>query len=149
MNWIVDIVLNLWGTLQDMAPYLLFGFAVAGVLSVVISPNTVARHLGGSGLGSVIRAAIYGVPLPLCSCSVIPVTLTLRRQGASRGAATAFLLSTPQTGVDSIMVTYGMLGPLLAVYRPLTAFLTGVFGGGLVNALTRSQADPPPEAEAN
>jgi uncharacterized membrane protein YraQ (UPF0718 family) len=149
MNWIVEIVLNLWGTLQEMAPYLLFGFAVAGVLSVVISPDTVARHLGGSGIGSVIRAAIYGVPLPLCSCSVIPVTLTLRRQGASRGAATAFLLSTPQTGVDSIIVTYGMLGPLLAIYRPLTAFLTGVFGGGLVNALTRDQPDTPPTPEAH
>lgn len=148
MNWIVDILLNLWGTLQEMAPYLLFGFAVAGVLSVVISPDTVARHLGSSGLGSVIRAAIYGVPLPLCSCSVIPVTLTLRRQGASRGAATAFLLSTPQTGVDSIMVTYGMLGPLLAVYRPLTAFLTGVFGGVFVNVSTRNQPDTPPEPEA-
>ncbi len=149
MNWIADIALNLWGTLQDMAPYLLFGFAVAGVLSVVVSPDMVARHLGGSGLGSVFRAAIYGVPLPLCSCSVIPVTLTLRRQGASRGAATAFLLSTPQTGVDSIMVTYGMLGPLLAVYRPLAAFLTGVIGGGLVNALTRNQPDTPPTPEAH
>ncbi len=145
----MDIALELWGTLQEMAPYLLFGFAVAGVLSVVISADTVARHLGGRGLGSVLRAAIYGVPLPLCSCSVIPVTLTLRRQGASRGAATAFLLSTPQTGVDSIMVTYGMLGPLLAVYRPLTAFLTGVIGGGLVNALTRSQPDTPPPPEAH
>jgi uncharacterized membrane protein YraQ (UPF0718 family) len=95
MTWIGDIVLNLWGTLQEMAPYLLFGFAVAGLLSVVLSADTVSRHLGGEGLGSVLRAAIYGVPLPLCSCSVIPVTLTLRKQGASRGAATAFLLSTP------------------------------------------------------
>jgi len=147
MNWIVDIALELWGTLQEMAPYLLFGFAVAGVLSVVVSADIGARHLGGRGMGSVLRAAIYGVPLPLCSCSVIPVTLTLRRQGASRGAATAFLLSTPQTGVDSIMVTYGMLGPLLAVYRPLAAFLTGVIGGGLVNALTRNQPDTPPTPE--
>jgi len=149
MNWVFDIVQNLWSTLQDMAPYLLVGFAVAGVLSVVISPATVAKHLGGSGLGSVFRAALFGVPLPLCSCSVIPVALTLRRQGASRGAATAFLLSTPQTGVDSIMVTYGMLGPLLAVYRPLTAFLTGVFGGGLTNALTRHEPDVPPPPEAH
>jgi uncharacterized membrane protein YraQ (UPF0718 family) len=148
MNWISEILMQLWGTLQDMAPYLLFGFAVAGLLSVVISPATVERHLGGHGFGSVLRAALVGVPLPLCSCSVIPVTLTLRRHGAGRGAATAFLLSTPQTGVDSIMVTYALLGPVLAVYRPLTAFLTGVFGGALTNALTRHEPDILPETPA-
>lgn len=147
MTWIVDIVMHLWGTLQDMAPYLLFGFAVAGALYVLISPAVVERHLGGKGLGSVLRAALFGVPLPLCSCSVIPVTLTLRRQGAGRGAATAFLLSTPQTGVDSIMVTYALLGPVMAVYRPLTAFLTGVLGGSLTNLLTRHQPDQLSEPE--
>ncbi len=144
MNWILDIALHLWGTLQEMAPYLLFGFAIAGVLSVVISPAVVEKHLGGQGIGSVLRAALFGVPLPLCSCSVIPVTLTLRRHGASRGAATAFLLSTPQTGVDSIMVTYALLGPLLAVYRPLTALMTGIFGGLLTNAFTGNQEDVRP-----
>ncbi len=129
-----------------MAPYLLFGFAMAGALSVLISPATVERHLGGNSLGSVVRAALFGVPLPLCSCSVIPVTLALRRHGAGRGAANAFLLSTPQTGVDSIMVTYALLGPLLAVFRPLAAFLTGVLGGTLTNRLTRGAPDLPPEA---
>lgn len=143
MNWMLTIAATLWMTLEAMAPYLLFGFAVAGILSVLISPATVEKHLGGRGFGSVVRAALIGVPLPLCSCSVIPVTLTLRRHGAGRGAATAFLLSTPQTGVDSIAVTYALLGPVIAVFRPLAAFLTGVLGGLATNILTPDDPEPP------
>jgi len=123
-----------WAVFGAMAPYLLLGFAVAGLLSVVISPEWVERHLGGNGLGQVVKASLFGVPLPLCSCGVIPVAASLRRHGASKGATTAFLLSTPQTGVDSIAVTYGLLGPFLAVVRPLAALVTGIFGGGLVQA---------------
>ena len=126
-----------------MAPYLLFGFCMAGVLSVLISPEIVERHLGGTQAGSVIRASLFGVPLPLCSCSVIPVTVSLRRHGAGRGATMAFLLSTPQTGVDSIMVTYALLGPVLAVFRPLAAFITGILGGLTANLLHNGS----PEAE--
>lgn len=144
---LTKIFLELWSTLQAMAPYLLFGFVVAGVLSVFVSPALVQRHLGSSRFGSVMRAALFGVPLPLCSCSVIPVTLTLRRHGASRGAASAFLLSTPQTGVDSILVTYGLLGPLIAIYRPLAAFCTGMVGGSITNYATRAIPDTPPEAD--
>ena len=117
-----------------MAPYLLLGFVVAGLLSVVVSPEWVERHLGGNGFGEVVKASLFGVPLPLCSCGVIPVAASLRRHGASKGATTAFLLSTPQTGVDSIAVTWGLLGPFLAVVRPVAAFITGIFGGGLVQA---------------
>lgn len=121
-----------WNVFGQMAPYLLFGFLVAGLLSVYISPTWLERHLGGQGMGPVWRASLFGVPLPLCSCSVIPVAVSLRHHGASRGATTAFLLSTPQTGVDSILVTHAMLGPLFAVFRPIAAFLTGLCGGGLV-----------------
>jgi uncharacterized membrane protein YraQ (UPF0718 family) len=121
-----------------MAPYLLFGFAMAGALSVLISPTTIERHLGGNQSGSVIRAALFGVPLPLCSCSVIPVAVSLRRHGAGRGATMAFLLSTPQTGVDSMMVTYALLGPVLAIYRPVAAFITGLIGGLITNSLPQS-----------
>ncbi len=127
-----------WAVFGAMAPYLLLGFAVAGLLSVVISPEWVERHLGGNGLGQVVKASLFGVPLPLCSCGVIPVAASLRRHGASKGATTAFLLSTPQTGVDSIAVTYGLLGPFLAVVRPLAALVTGVVGGGLVQAFNHS-----------
>ena len=129
-------LLAIWGTLCEMAPYLLFGFLVAGLLSVFISPEIVERHLGGRGMWPVVKASLLGVPLPLCSCGVIPVAASLRRHGASRGATTAFLLSTPQTGVDSIVVTYSLLGGLFALIRPVAAFITGLVGGWLVDALT-------------
>jgi hypothetical protein len=116
-------------------------------LSAFISPQWVERHLGGSRLGQIFKASLFGVPLPLCSCGVIPVAASLRRHGAGKGATTAFLLSTPQTGVDSIAVTYALLGPFLAVFRPLAALLTGFVGGGLVHVLDRDQA-PPPAAPA-
>ena len=116
----------------QMSPYLLFGFLIAGLLSVLISPAWVERNLGGKGFGSVIRASLFGIPLPLCSCGVIPVAASIRHQGASKAATTSFLLSTPQTGVDSIAITYGMLGPVFGIFRPLAAFVTGIIGGGLV-----------------
>ena len=136
-----------WETLGEMAPYLLFGFFVAGVLSVVIRPETVERHLGGRGFWSLIKASAFGVPLPLCSCGVIPVSASLRRHGASRGATTAFLLSTPQTGVDSILVTLSLLGPVFAVFRPVAALVTGIFGGALVSLTERGEeaGQPPPK----
>lgn len=124
----------IWGTLCEMAPYLLFGFLVAGLLSVFISPEIVERHLGGRGMWPVVKASFLGVPLPLCSCGVIPVAASLRRHGASRGATTAFLLSTPQTGVDSILVTYSLLGGVFTILRPVAAFITGLVGGWLVDA---------------
>jgi uncharacterized membrane protein YraQ (UPF0718 family)/copper chaperone CopZ len=134
MDWIFNFVTASWAVFGAMAPYLLLGFTVAGLLSAVISPEWVERHLGGNGLGQVVKASLLGVPLPLCSCGVIPVAASLRRHGASKGATTAFLLSTPQTGVDSIAVTYGLLGPFLAVVRPVAALITGIFGGGFVQA---------------
>jgi len=135
MDLIVSILVAAWAVLTEMAPYLLLGFLFAGVLSVLISTEWVERHLGGRGVGQIFKASLFGVPLPLCSCGVLPVAASLRRQGASRGATTAFLLSTPQTGVDSIAVTYALLGPFLAVVRPLAALVTGVVGGGLVHGL--------------
>jgi len=132
-NLILNSINEFWFTLCEMSPYLLFGFLVAGVLSVLVSPEFIENQLGGKGLWPVVKAAIFGVPLPLCSCSVIPVTVSLKNHGASKGAATAFLISTPQTGVDSILVTYSLLGPVFAVFRPAVAFLTGVIGGFFVD----------------
>jgi len=123
-----------WQLTAEMASFLLLGFAVAGLLSVFISPAWLERHLGGRGLAPVLKASLFGVPLPLCSCGVIPVSASLKQHGAGRAATTAFLLSTPQTGVDSIMVTWTMLGPLFAIFRPVVALLTGVLGGSLVQA---------------
>ncbi len=142
MSLISGILWNIWFTAREMAPYLLFGFAAAGALSVAASPETVRRHLGGRGLWPVVKASAFGVPLPLCSCGVIPVGASLRRHGATRGATAAFLLSTPQTGVDSIMVTWSLLGPAIAIFRPIAALLTGILGGWLVDtAEGRDAAD--------
>ena len=132
MDTVWTIGFGFWNALAEMAPYLLFGFLFAGALSVMISPTMVERHLGGRGMGPVLKAALFGIPLPLCSCGVIPVAASLRRHGASRGATTSFLLSTPQTGVDSILVTYSLLGPVFAVFRPLAALVSGLIGGAIV-----------------
>ncbi len=140
LDLLLDIVIASWAMLAEMAPYLLLGFVVAGILSAFISPEWVERHLGGSRVGQIVKASLFGVPLPLCSCGVIPVAASLRRHGAGKGATTAFLLSTPQTGVDSIAVTWALLGPFLAIYRPLAALVTGIFGGGLVHTFDRDDA---------
>jgi len=137
-----------WSTLCEMAPYLLFGFLAAGLLSVLIPRSLVERHLGGRGFWPVAKASLFGIPLPLCSCSVIPVTASLRRHGASRGAATAFLLSTPQTGVDSIFVTLALLGPVFAIFRPLAALVSGLLGGAATDlSEPANDAEPAPPCE--
>ncbi len=132
-----------WDVVGEMSPYLLFGFLVAGILSVVFKRETVERHLGGSSAGTVVKASLFGIPLPLCSCGVIPVTASLRRNGASKGASLSFLLSTPQTGVDSIAVTYSLLGPLYAAFRPLAALLSGLLGGFAAVLFDKSESPPP------
>lgn len=137
LDFIEKIVIDFWGVLAEMSPYLLFGFAVAGLLSVFINAQRVERHLGKAGFWQVFKASLFGVPLPLCSCGVIPVSMSLYKHGASKGATISFLLSTPQTGVDSILVTYGLLGPIFAVFRPVAAFITGLVGGTVINILER------------
>ncbi len=124
-----------------MAPSLLIGFAVAGVLSLLITPQMVYRHLGRPGLRQICKAALFGVPLPLCSCSVLPVAASLRSYGAGRGSTVSFLASTPQTGVDSIFVTWRLLGPGFALVRCAAAFVSGIICGCCVELL-------PPESEA-
>jgi hypothetical protein len=139
-----SFALEIWQLLREMGPWLLLGFTVAGLLSVLIDPETVERHLGGRGLGPVLKASAVGVPLPLCSCGVIPVAASLRQHGASRGATAAFLIATPQTGVDSIAVTYSLLGPLMAVVRPLAALVSGIVGGLVVDGVEGRHERPAP-----
>ncbi|MGA2061819.1 MAG: SO_0444 family Cu/Zn efflux transporter [Thermoguttaceae bacterium] len=138
-----------WLVLGQMAPYLLFGFLVAGILSVCFSPQWIERHLGRPGFGPVVKASLLGVPLPLCSCGVIPVAASIRRHGASRAATTSFLLSTPQTGVDSIAITYALLGPVFAVFRPIAALITGLVGGGLVQLFGEQDGEEHSTGEKN
>mgnify|MGYP001434594115 CR=1 FL=1 len=132
--FLFNFINEIWSFLNQISPYLIFGFLIAGILSVFISQNFIENHLGeNSGLLSVFKAGVLGIPLPLCSCSVIPVSASLKKHGASKGAISSFLLSTPQTGVDSIMVTYGLLGPIVALIRPFMALITGLIGGSLVH----------------
>jgi len=140
-DFVKSIFIDFWATIAEMSPYLLFGFFVAGLLSVLISQRFVEKHLGSHGIWPVVKASLFGVPLPLCSCSVIPVSMSLRKHGASKGATIAFLLSTPQTGVDSIFVTLSLLGPIFAVFRPLAAFVTGLVGGSLVDVFDKTKKD--------
>jgi uncharacterized membrane protein YraQ (UPF0718 family)/copper chaperone CopZ len=129
---IQNFLLNCWNVLGQMSPYLLLGFLISGILSVFISPEWVEKHLGSGKFGAIVKATLFGIPLPLCSCGVIPVAASLRKHGASKGATTSFLLSTPQTGVDSILATWGLLGGVFAIFRPIAALITGLIGGTLV-----------------
>ncbi len=128
----------------DLAPYLLVGLAAAGLLTTFVRRSVLRRALGGKGLAPVLKASLLGVPLPLCSCSVVPMAVSLRRQGASRGSTLSFLVSTPETGVDSIAVTYALMGPLMTVVRPLAAVATA-FAAGAVQVFC-DRKEPAPEA---
>ena len=145
---IKKILWQFWDTTTEMSPYLLFGFFMAGILSIAVSKRLVQQHLGSKGFWSILKAAALGVPLPLCSCSVIPVSMSLRDHGASRGSTIAFLLSAPQTGADSIFVTLSLLGPVFAVFRPLTALITGIIGGALTSIMDHSVLDVSADAAA-
>lgn len=124
----------------EMAPYLLLGLLFAGLLHVYFPKHKVQRYFGGNNLRSVLNAALLGIPMPLCSCGVIPTGISFHKEGASKASTVSFLISTPQTGIDSIMVTYSLLGLPFALIRPLVALFTGLFGGMATAAL---QADEP------
>jgi len=144
-----NIVLQIWIVWYQMAPFLLLGFAVAGALSIWMKPEFIRKHLGKGRFLPVLKTSILGVPLPLCSCGVIPVAASLRMQGASRGATSAFLLSTPQTGVDSIAVTYSLLGGFFAVFRPLTALISGIVGGFIISVFDPDNEKPAEQVEVH
>jgi uncharacterized membrane protein YraQ (UPF0718 family)/copper chaperone CopZ len=126
---------------NEMSPYLLLGFLAAGLLRVVFPRKIVARYMGQRNFRSVFNASLLGVPMPLCSCGVLPAGIGFYRNGASRGSSISFLISTPQTGVDSILATYAMLGLPLAIIRPIVALSTGVLGGWLGNAADKGQEE--------
>jgi len=129
------ILLACWEILVEASPFILFGFLVAGLVKALLPEGAVLRHLGGDGAAPVMKAALFGIPLPLCSCGVIPAAIGLKKEGASKGATSSFLISTPETGVDSIAITYALLDPVMTVFRPLAAFFTAVTAGLLENFL--------------
>ncbi len=136
----MEILNSLLFMLGEMSPYILLGFLIAGLMHSFVPADIFARHLSGRGWGAVAKAAAVGVPLPLCSCGVLPAAVAMRRGGASRAASTSFLIATPQTGVDSIAATWSLLGPAFAVIRPVAALVTALVGGRAVGAVERPDA---------
>lgn len=125
----VAVLRETWNITLVAAPFVLIGLVCAGLLHVLMPRRSVERWMGQEGLLGVVVAALFGIPLPLCSCGVVPVAIALRRKGASRPATVSFLISTPESDVDAILLTYGMLGPVMAIVRPLASFLTALVAG--------------------
>jgi len=141
-----EFFLEIWRVLLELAPWLLLGAAIGGLLHIALPPSFLRRQL--SGRSGVLKAVGLGVPLPLCSCGVIPVGLQLKKSGASDGAVVAFLTSTPQTGADSILVSASMLGWPFAIFKLASAAVTGLIGGWLTDFSTHSTAASLPTSES-
>jgi uncharacterized membrane protein YraQ (UPF0718 family) len=139
MNLIAQIIAASWGLLLEASIYVVFGLLISGLLKVFLDPGMVARHLGQGRFASVFKAAVLGIPIPLCSCGVLPAALSLKKQGANNGATTAFMISTPESGVDSIAISYALLDPILTVARPVVAFVTAAIAGISENLISYSR----------
>jgi len=145
MNYISNFISELFTILTEMSPYLLLGFVFAGLLHLLFPKKKVRKYMGQNNFRSILNASLLGVPLPLCSCGVIPTGISFYKHGASKASTVSFLISTPQTGVDSIFVTYSLLGLPFAIIRPIVAFVTGLFGGVVTKRIDSSSADIQPE----
>nr|MBD3621737.1 permease [Sunxiuqinia sp.] len=141
-EFFVDYISELIYLLNEMAPWLILGLVFAGLLKVFFPEDKVQKYMGKSTTKSAVNASLLGIPMPLCSCGVIPTGVSFFRNGASKGATNSFLISTPQTGVDSIFATYSMLGWPFAILRPIVAFVTGIVGGILTNWLVKDKPVP-------
>ncbi len=128
-----SIFLESWLIFLASSPFMLLGFLAAGLIKAFVPDRIIVRHLGGKSSTAVLKASLFGIPLPLCSCAVVPAAMGLYQQGAGKGPVTAFLISTPETGADSIAVTYALLDPFMTVIRPVSAFITATVAGLLVN----------------
>lgn len=123
------ILIQIWNVLLESAPYMLLGFIAAGLIKAFLPDDFITRHLGAGSRGAVIKAALVGAPIPLCSCGVVPAAAGIKRQGATNGATASFLIATPETGIDSIAVTWSLMDPLMTLLRPITAVITAVIAG--------------------
>lgn len=149
MHWIYRYLEEFIDLSLEMAPWLLLGFIFAGILHVYMPKGSIRKYMGGKNLKSVIYASLLGIPLPLCSCGVIPTGIAFHKEGASKGSTVSFLISTPQTGVDSILATYSLLGLPFAILRPIVAFFSGIFGGAISNSVTRDDKDEKTDSSSN
>jgi uncharacterized protein len=147
MSYIINIFYQSWSLLLESSPYMILGLLFSGILRVFITPESIARHLGKGRFMPVFKAALFGIPIPLCSCGVLPAAVTLKKQGANNGATTAFLIATPESGVDSIAITYALLGPIMAIARPVAAFFTATAAGIFENLFHTPQNEMKPASD--
>ncbi|MEN8262594.1 MAG: SO_0444 family Cu/Zn efflux transporter [Nitrospirota bacterium] len=133
----MDFLREIFYFFNESAIYILFGFLVAGLLKIVLPTEKVFKYLGKKETKSVVRASLLGIPIPLCSCAVLPTAMSLKKQGASKGATISFLISTPETGVDSISITYALIDPLMTVFRPVAALITAITAGIAANIMDK------------
>ncbi|PWT73267.1 MAG: hypothetical protein C5B46_05650, partial [Proteobacteria bacterium] len=132
-EFLLRVLLETWDILKEASVFLLFGFLLAGILATLVPARLMSRLLGTGKVKSVLWASAIGAPLPLCSCGVLPTAIGLRKQGATPGATVAFLISTPETGVDSVSMTYALMDPIMTVLRPVFAVVTAVTAGLMTN----------------
>ncbi len=145
MNFIILFLKETWYLTAQMAPYLLLGFFFAGILYVFLPSSLISRHLGKENFFSVLKASVFGIPLPLCSCGVLPVATSVRQSGAGRAPTLSFLITTPVTGVDSILATYGLMGWIFTIARVVVSFIIGILAGALAIFLPGKAPEPEPE----
>ena len=148
ISFLFGVLLEIWGILEDASVFLLFGFLLAGMLGILVPGRLLTRLVGTGKIKSVLWGSVVGAPIPLCSCGVLPTALGLRKQGATPGATVAFLVATPETGVDSISLTYALTDPVMTMFRPIAGVATAIAAGLATNlfGVPRSKAtEPPPE----
>ena len=138
----MELLTIFWNLVTESAPWLLVGYLLAGVIKQLIPSSWIHKQLATPGFGSVVKGALIGAPLPLCSCGVIPTALAVRKAGASKGATSSFLVATPETGVDSISFSFAVLGPVFAIARPIAALTSAIVSGVLVHRFDEKTVEP-------
>jgi len=144
-----DVLKEIVFFFNEVSIYLLFGFIMAGVLHVLFPESIIRRHLGRNSFYSVIKSTLFGIPIPLCSCGVVPVAASLKRSGASKGATISFLIATPQVGADSFMITFSLLGWIFGLFRIAASLITSMIAGIIVNIMSRHSRSQPGESKLN
>jgi uncharacterized membrane protein YraQ (UPF0718 family) len=139
MDTISIILSHALDFMKDASPYMLFGIMAAGIVNAFLNRSTITRHLGQGGIKPIVKAAIMGIPLPICSCGIVPLANELKKKGGSAGATVSFLVSTPESGIDSISISLALLGPVMTVARPLGAFLSAMTAGILTDVFSKKQ----------
>lgn len=146
MTWLLDWIVAFWNLLVDAGLWLLVGFLIAGLFFALVPASLVKKQLGGRGIWPVFKASAIGVPMPLCSCAVIPAAAAIRRGGASKGASAAFAISTPEIDVPGISLTWALIGPVMAITRPIVSFITAISAGLAINFFDRDEEIEPVSA---